>query len=521
MSVNEKSFIIIFRATRLYILAVRNKTSKGLVDDGTWIGKAKIMKTYVVLLLTVCMVFVCLTSCGNSYEENEWYSEDTLEECIVPDLPEPSKTYLKKGASVFVSFSDTEYTAYVGEVYEYLKSLNFKYFGTRGEMFNTLAGIGTTYYFKPANALSEFHVDGTYYFVFSDGWNEDGKLSFYTLAIYEYQSGLLQYGSHEFYFNTKIVLRKGGAAPLDGGYLLKFNPITYADDLVELLCEGYAPSEAAVGERVFIRTHPILDTDFNLYANDVKIEQIHAGSDYWEYTFVMPDERVIITHKTVGDSQILPEPDMTYLFCYEEWLSSLSTDAISEIKTVQRNPSVYLEHFYKYIYRTIDRDVIADVLQRYQNMMLEPIHVDSVPLEGGGLLSVEFVLTDGSTHTVDFEAGCYKQNENVYYEVSENLSFDRFERLLGLNVWAETHTAYTKDGTAIAELTELSALEFDYYGWNESYTRDMYTHYIETEIGRLYIVSETVFFFVTFDEWIAPECYELKNGNFYGLFDIR
>ncbi len=261
------------------------------------------MKNYIMSFLIVCLLLIGLVSCGNSYKENEWYSEDKLEECLVSDLPSPSKDFLKHGESILISFSNTEYEAYVSEVYEYLEGLGLKYLGTRGEMHNTLAGIGTTYYFMPADELSAFYVDGAYYFVFGNGRDEDGRLKLYTLAIYDYQSTLLEYGSHEFYYNTEIVLREGGAAALDGGYLLKFNPITYADDLLEFLCDGYAPREAAVGERVTVRIHPVTDVDFVLYANDTRLERTHADSDYWEYTFVMTDEKVIITRETVVEDE--------------------------------------------------------------------------------------------------------------------------------------------------------------------------------------------------------------------------
>jgi len=482
------------------------------------------MKQCISLLLIVCVCFICLVSCGNSYRENEWYSEDKLDECLVSDLPAPSKEFLKNGASILVSFSNTEYEAYVSEVYEYLKGLHLKYLGTRGEVHNTLAGIGTTYYFMPADELSDFYVDGTYYFVYGNGQDENGRLKLYTLAIYDYQSLLLEYGSQKFYYNTEIVLREGGAAPLDGGYLLKYNPITYADDLLEFLYDGYAPSEAAVGERVTVRIHPVLDIDLVLYANGVRIERTHADSAYWEYTFVMTDEKVVITRETVVDAPPSSEPEVMYLSDFEKWLSSVTPDGILEIKMEQKYPSVYSNQFYRTFYRTVDRDVITDVLMRYQSTVLDPIHINDVPVEGGSHLILEFVLTDGSRHTIFFEAGYYKQAESVYYDISEDPSISSYEtsdRFFSLNTKEKMYTAYTKDGSAIAELTELPLLEFDYYSRSEGYTQDMYTHYIETEIGRLYIVSETVFFFETVDEWIAPECFELQNGNFYELFFLN
>ncbi|MBQ8413638.1 MAG: hypothetical protein IJX58_00125 [Clostridia bacterium] len=74
--------------------------------------------------------------------------------------------------------------------------------------------------------------------------------------------------------------------------------ITY-DGLDGWLLEGFAPTEMAEGERVVLRTNPIMDADLELYANGVKIQQTHADADYWEYVFVMGDGDVVITKKIV------------------------------------------------------------------------------------------------------------------------------------------------------------------------------------------------------------------------------
>lgn len=479
------------------------------------------MKKTIVAVLMICAVLVSFTSCGNSYDENEWFSEEELEDCLVPDLPAPFKDFWQRGASVYVSFSDVEYSLYVDQIYEYLKSLSFKLFGTRGEMYNTLAGIGTTYYFKPAASLSEFYVNGAYYFVFSDGWDENERLTFYTLAIYDYESVYVECGSDGFYYNTEIVLREGGAAPLDGGYLLKFNPITYADELVEFLCEGYAPREAAVGERVVVRTCPLLDVDLILYANDMKIEQTYADSEYWEYTFTMPDEKVIVTHKTVGGDPPPAESDEPVLSDYEAWLTSLTVDGIARIEIEKTNPSVYTDRFYRQRYRVEDEAILAELLRFYQTLKLEfGMSGDSL-IEGATNYIVDFVLTDGSIHTVSFEASYYTASDGTLYRTSDTLSLDGLgDCLYSLNVGEERYTVYTGDGARVGEIDTLDALEFVFGGWTGELEQYAYTHYLDTEIGRLYVVSKTDFIFVPDDELIAPEYFVLQNGSFYDRLDV-
>ena len=83
--------------------------------------------------------------------------------------------------------------------------------------------------------------------------------------------------------------------------ILGFHSISYQDaDTESLLMDGYAPKRAKPGDTVVLRTGTIMDADLDFYANGVKLENTHNDSDYWEYTFIMPDEDVVITHDIIG-----------------------------------------------------------------------------------------------------------------------------------------------------------------------------------------------------------------------------
>ena len=180
------------------------------------------MKKFLTLSLTVVLCLCCLASCSSAHEENEWFSEEKLTNCLVGDLPTIEKDYVNhNGEDIYVSFTSKEREAYVAEVYEYLKSQNFKYLGTRGEQVGTLAGTFTTYYFKPATELSEFYVSGSYKFVYSDGsLDEDGELIFCIISLYDYETTNLKYGTKNFTYNTLITLDYKSEAPLSGFYVL-------------------------------------------------------------------------------------------------------------------------------------------------------------------------------------------------------------------------------------------------------------------------------------------------------------
>ena len=87
------------------------------------------MKKFFALCLMVVLCFCCLTSCGSAHEENTWFSEEKLAECIVADLPTIEKDYVNHNDDIYVSFTDSEFKAYAKSVYDYLLSQEYKYLG--------------------------------------------------------------------------------------------------------------------------------------------------------------------------------------------------------------------------------------------------------------------------------------------------------------------------------------------------------------------------------------------------------
>ena len=180
------------------------------------------MKKLLALCLTVVLCLCCLASCGSAHEENTWFSEEKLTKCLVGDLPTVTNDYVKHSdQQIYVKFTEDEFEAYAKTVYDYLCSQNYKYLGTRGEMKNTLAGLGTSYYFEPASELSEFYVDGAYRFVYSDGTlDENGNPIFCIVRIYDCEVRTLEYRNKSFTYNTVISLCYQSESALGGFYAI-------------------------------------------------------------------------------------------------------------------------------------------------------------------------------------------------------------------------------------------------------------------------------------------------------------
>ena len=71
------------------------------------------------------------------------------------------------------------------------------------------------------------------------------------------------------------------------------------------------PSEAIPGETVELRTVVLHDADIHVFVNGQEIEKTHYDSDYWGYSFIMPNRDVTVTARFYTKDEIWgnhPEP---------------------------------------------------------------------------------------------------------------------------------------------------------------------------------------------------------------------
>lgn len=277
------------------------------------------MKKYLLLIFTMFFL-VALTSCDiNKYEENTWYSNDRLKECLVEDLPEIQNVdYVKKNdEDVYFYMNSNDYNSYVNIVYNYLKSQNFEYLGTKGDDKASLAGMLSTYYFKEANTLEEFRTDGDgsdYTFVYSDGTLDGSRIVFNIIKFYR-DNSTLEYKNKEFNYNTFMVVRHYSESPLGGIPMLKDEEIE--DEIINAYVEKYELLET-----------PTIGQLFNSFVKDGKevvpfIMGEYGDAMVWSETvaniyFYYPDHRrievyydnAIYTLKEAYDQGILTQQNL-------------------------------------------------------------------------------------------------------------------------------------------------------------------------------------------------------------------
>lgn len=413
------------------------------------------MKKLLALCLTAVLCLCCLASCGSAHEENEWFSEDKLTECLVGDLPTIEKDYVNHNdEDIYVSFTDSEFKAYVKSIYDYLCSQEYKYLGTRGEQKNTLAGAFTTYYFEPATELESFRViEGDYVFVFSDGsTDENGDVEFIILVIYEESTNTLEYGNKKFTYNTMISLRRGSEAPLSGFYVLKEEECNHEwDDGVEV--------EGGNGGYVMEYTCTL--------CGDKKRETI---------TIIPPENHFL--RNQAG--------------C--EWLNEITAEDIAEIKIISGAVGVAPGNLNN-ISSSTDEAVISRIFEEYYWLDTAPISKMEGQISGGSGATVEFILKNGTAKELYINNGNYLDTNGDYFALLFTPKFkdtDNATKAYGFITYIGTGTVYDSDNNPVCEIP-IDALEFDYDMDLDLPDLEPYNYVLKTEFGDLEFISPDIF----------------------------
>ena len=446
------------------------------------------MKKLLVLCLTAVLCLCCLASCGSAHEENEWFSEEKLTNCLVGDLPTIEKDYVNHNdEDIYVSFTDSEFKAYVKSVYDYLCSQEYKYLGTRGEQKNTLAGAFTTYYFEPATELSEFYVGSSYKFVYSDGTlDEGGDPIFCILTIYDYEAKNLEYGTKNFAYNTLITLRYKSEAPLSGRYALNEEEHEHTG---EMRSNEYA--------HWYVNTCGCPSPD---------IAELH--SDY--------DENFICDICGYKMSEI-PTPTNYFLRNQAgcEWLRDITAEDIAEIKIISEAVGVAPGNLNNASSST-DEAVIARIFEEYYWLDTAPVSKMEGQIDGGSGVTVKFILKDGTVKELYINNGNYLDTNGDYFALLFTPNFeesDNATKAYGFITYLGTGTVYDKDNNPVCEIP-MDEFEFVVFSGLDAVITGYY-YRVETEFGTLWFDSSNDVFYLRFNEVEVDyrEYYQLIGKN--------
>ncbi len=447
------------------------------------------MKKLIALCLTVVLCLCCLTSCSLfKYKKNQWFSEDQLNECLVPDMPQLDRDCVKERDKViYAKLTESEFNDYLNELYEYIKAKNFKHLGTRGGIASSLSGAFTTYYLEPATELSEFEIySNTYKFIYSDGKismsSEDDDFTFCILTVSRYENAqTLEYGIREFDYNCEITLKFNSEALLGGRYTLKEHEHTYQKYQDEI-GHGWSYTCGCDTPPNFAQH---FDSDGDQKCDDCGYDMVIRA--------------------------LLQE--------YAGWLSELNAEDVVEIKTTFEYVGV-APGGYKDISRTTDKSVIEDMIYKYASISMESVTREETYVDGGSAFAIELMLTDGTVKKFNFNNGFYTyqaDGDEIYFEL------DSVPTLAGYDDVATSYSFVTYNdvgkvyagGALLCEIP-LSELEFVALPDVDFGVASWEMYYIETEFGSLSFFSDTVFY-IYYASYGVTDYYQLVGKTIEDL----
>ena len=491
------------------------------------------MKKLLVGILTAVLLLSCLSSCSIfTHKKNQWFSEDTLNKCLVPDMPQLDSDCVKeRDKIIYANLTEAEFDDYLKKLYTYLIAKEFKHFGTRGEVSSSLSGAFTTYYVEPATELSEFNIySGTYKFVYSDGQismsSEDDDFTFCILTVVRYEdTHILEYGMQKFDYNFTISLKFNSEDPLNGRYTLKKEK---HDHTYEYAGNDYTH------QKIYTCGCPTPDIAEMHYDNDKDdlcdacgIQHKHVFGE-WHYDEYMhwcagyclwdacdidtTAEHIDANNNSCCDVcgyKIAESPAPTNYFLRNqagcEWLNEISAEDIAQIKITKGAVGV-APGMLNDITISSKSDVVAELFDKYYWLDTSPIPKEDGMICGGGAVTVQFILKTGEVKELYFNNGNYCDTNGNYFELLYTPMFTDEMNPHWCNsfiTYIDTGIVYTtkKDDSSILPIGMLgeisvSAIEFNYmveFEFLPDFDPDAYGVYVQTEFGNLHFISPTIF----------------------------
>ncbi len=179
-----------------------------------------------VIILAAGLLALCFWQQNIDTEKYEFFSEEQLEKCLVPELPAlPSGEYISRLAydSEFYFFTtEKDFETYVGNVHAYLSSRGFRCLGYRGDKIGSFLGDTSHYEFFVGDELFDYRVfenaagekqENSYIFIWSNELSEEsGILADYYYIELSRTSKSQEYGENTgFGYNAVMKLKNGGA----------------------------------------------------------------------------------------------------------------------------------------------------------------------------------------------------------------------------------------------------------------------------------------------------------------------
>ena len=492
----------------------------------------KTLRIFIALLILVILIVVTILFCvqmvrskrDNIYERANWLSQEVLSSCLLDDFPVPrANEFLRlEENSVLLYLDKNDYDNYLTSVYSYLNRCAFRHLGTKGEVLE-YEDSTITYEILRWNNLSGYASKtdkNDYIFVYSNSETSlNGEIDCFVLRFDFMSAQNVRIGNSNFTYNLKISVQR---ETQDENYKYRSYSIQYLPENSPLFI-GDFPTDVQEGKEITIS----IAEDGNeriLRMNGEILKKSFSTDDYSRYTFRMPPHNVIIELASPDDELIVP-PSLKTVSDLNDWMKVTSADMVVELSTREMAKS---EKYFNYVKRTKQVSIIEELFFRYQNLSLDQVNIDNLDFNNAHHLTVNFVLKDGTCRSIEFINGFYMENEQSFYAVEVVPTLNSYGTFDGLEVVdtfslatsENSYRVYNRNNEEVSDIRDVSLIEFVNYSGSLSYPYNEYLYYIDTEIGRIYVMSDTVFRFS--GENVEPlYCLELTNTTFSELTTLN
>ncbi len=178
-----------------------------------------------------------------------------------------------------------------------------------------------------------------------------------------------------------------------------------------------------------------------------------------------------------------------------EWLKEIAAEDIAEIKIIGEAVGVAPGNL-KNVSSSTDEAVIARIFEEYYQLDTRPISKMDGQIDGGGGVTVKFILKDGTAKELYINNGNYREPDGNYFELLSTPKFEENEnarKVYGFITYIGTGEVYLGDLGTIPEqqpeplciIDGIGDMEFISIDRKPDKLPEMPLYQIETEFGVL------------------------------------
>ena len=188
-----------------------------------------------------------------------------------------------------------------------------------------------------------------------------------------------------------------------------------------------------------------------------------------------------------------------------EWLNEITAEDIAEIKIISGAVGVAPGNLNN-VSSSTDEAVISRIFEEYYWLDTTPISKMEGQIDGGGGVTVEFILKDGTVKELYINNGNYRDSYGNYFELYEIPKFDDTDKATmayGFITYKGTGAVYLGDFGTIPEqepepiciIDGIGEMEFISIDRKPDNLPELPLYYVETEFGTLQIYGPYNFAF--------------------------